>query len=189
MLLRGKCGRLYIVGVKFIIAVIVAAPFCCHCCVCFRPLPCPLLPPSLSSCLFLDRLAMGCWPRGLHVVGLIFIVRPHLVAIEMFAFGRCPAPSCRHHYLLVDCWIICATDATLLASYSLLSLLVPHFCIHSPFPPFDCRLCAAFLGRVPSSGDTGIRVRALKGVPAAVVVGRTVTDDGNGHSPLWHSYS
>ncbi len=48
-------------------------------------------------------------------------------------------------------------------------------------------LISCYLVDVPPSGDAG--ERALEGAPAAVVVGHSLTDDGDVHSPLRHSYS
>ena len=61
------------------------------------------------------------------------LVRPHFVAVAAVAIGRCPVLSyCCRYCCIVDCWIVHAADATPSASYSLLSLLQPHFCAHPP---------------------------------------------------------
>ena len=105
------------------------------------------------------------------------LLRPHVVAIAVVAFGRCPTPPCRHCYCQVDCWTNRAADVASSASYSSLSSLWPHFGAHSPSPP--CR--SSSLGRLPPRHPPPLRGRGREGV------GHAAMDNGDGHSLLWHS--
>ena len=148
------------------------------------------------------RRAGGVWRRGtaegqtrlppLSPLSLasylpLTLLRLHFVAVDVVTFGHCPTPSHHHCYCQVDCRIVCATDATSSASHSSSSSLRPYFCTHPPSPPANHRLCAAFLVGAPPPGDAG--ERALEGVPAAIVVDHAATEDGDGHSPMWHYYA
>ena len=94
-----------------------------------------------------------CWhhicPRCL--CGLILLPLPRL----LLATVPPPLTTSHHRYRLVDCRIVSAADATLLASYLSLSSLQPHVCAHPPSPPADCCLNATFLVSVSPSGDRG----------------------------------
>ena len=114
------------------------------------------------------------------------LLRPHVVAIAAVAFGRCPTPSCRHCYCQVDCWTDRAADVASSASYSSLSSLWPHFGAHSPSLPQPIVVFGSPSSSAPPpSGDVG--KRALEGAPATVIASHAGTDDGDGHSLLWHS--
>ena len=107
-----------------------------------------------SICCLSSHLLSPPLPLPSYLSSLL--VRPHFVAVATVAIGRCPVPSCRRHYCrIVDCRIVCAADATLLAPYSSLSSLQPHFCAHSPSPPTNCRLRVTLLVSTPLSGDVG----------------------------------
>ena len=79
----------------------------------------------------------GALPRGkrgclrcslaLGVIFFVVVVAAPFFAVPAVAFGRCPAPSCSHHYCLVDCQFVRAADATSSVSYSSSSSLRPHF--------------------------------------------------------------
>jgi hypothetical protein len=62
-ILRGKCGRLRVVGITFVL-VVVAASFCCRCRGCFWPLPRRLSPPATTVIgLLIVRLSVLPMPR------------------------------------------------------------------------------------------------------------------------------
>ena len=116
---------------------------------------------------------MGCC-QGANAVASVVPSLSSAIFLKLAA-GSAGPPRQRRSLDRID-------QPTLLASYSSLSLLRPHFCADYP-PPTDCCLCTAFLYRYPlTSGDRC--KRAWEGMPTAVVISQAVSDNSDGHLPL-----